>query len=46
MKLWKCLERILCAERRFVLVRAMDDFHAIVQQRGLCFDFANCDEFV
>jgi hypothetical protein len=32
MKLWILLERILCAETRFVLVRANDDFYVIVQQ--------------
>jgi hypothetical protein len=30
----------------FVLVRANDDFHVIVQHRALWFNFAECVEFV
>jgi hypothetical protein len=46
MKLWNWLERILCAERRFVMVRANDDFHVLVQYCVLWFNFSVCVEFV
>ena len=45
IKLWDWLERILCAERRFILVGAIV-IHIKVPWRVLWFNFAECVEFV